>query len=107
MPVERVRVVRPVADSLLAQLVEEAAGTRFVDEFRLVREAESIAMARGTLFFATMAMILVPWPCLVSPTASPLSCSREAAVDEAFAGIEFALLVQPFGQHPQGLIQLS
>ena len=37
MPVERVRVIRLVADQLLAQLVEEAAGERFVDQLRLVR----------------------------------------------------------------------
>ena len=37
MPVERVRVIRLVADQLLAQLIRVRKGERFVNELRLVR----------------------------------------------------------------------
>jgi hypothetical protein len=36
-PVEQVRIIRLVADQLRAQIVEETAGERFVDEFGFVR----------------------------------------------------------------------
>ena len=42
MSVERVRVVRLVTNQLLRQFVEEAAGERFINEFRFVRRGESM-----------------------------------------------------------------
>ena len=53
MPVQRVRVIRLVADRLFAQLVEQAAGQLFVDRFRLVRrgrvdrDSQRKAVSRG------------------------------------------------------------
>jgi hypothetical protein len=50
-----------------------------------------------------MAMILVPLPRFVLPTARPLFCRREGPIYERFPNIDLASFLQIFGQllgHP-------
>src|SRR5229473_6396868 len=74
MSVERVRVVRLVTNQLLRQFVGKLPASVSSTSFDSCGEAESIVTARGTLFPAAMAMILVPLPRLVLPCPSSDGC---------------------------------
>jgi len=77
-PVQRIRVVGPVADQSCREFVEKASGQGFLDEFCFVRRGTIGGDGRGRLVTAAMAMIFVPLPRLVGLTArSPFSRSRK------------------------------
>ncbi len=75
--IERVRIIRLVANHLLRSLIGEPLANSFADKFDgRSGEAELVWTARGRPKRSATAMSFVPLPRLVAPTPKPLFSPR-------------------------------
>ena len=96
--VERVAVVPAVANQSSREVGEEAGVESGGDEVRSYGEALATWMATGRPWRSQIAMILLPLPRRVGPTAAPPFLPGERGVDEGFGQINLAAVAQIFGE---------
>lgn len=90
--VEGVRVIGFVPDEPGREFVEKTSGENFFNKLLSAGEALWTDTARGRLLSAATAMIFVPLPRRVGPTAKPLFGARESGIDERLLQIQLPML---------------
>ena len=105
--IERIAVVRPVAQHPLRKLAHEALRERRVDERHLVLGlALEIVAAIGVPCASLTIMILVPLPRFVLPTSGPPFCTRKRAVDRRLPQVEPAAREQLLAQRERDPLEV-